>query len=165
MNVTEPVINSEDDTHAVREQSAHLDAEKSLDKQIRNLDIPSSSESSSSSSESDESEEDEVSKLSEENKQLSYDVKRLKEALETTKRNMTLANNVRIAQKNELIKVKEELEEKSKLVDSLVRRNNTLQDVLSCKLEGKLVHFILNLFCALEICLLWYFSNSSFEFF
>jgi len=93
---------------------------------------------SSSSPDSSDSEDD-VFKLSQENEKLNKELKELKSSLDQCRRDLTLANNVRIAEKEQFDEAKKDLEEKTKQVATLLSRNKVLQYLLCTLQEGNVV--------------------------
>lgn len=90
----------------------------------------SSSSSSSSESESESSSEDETSKLLSSNKQLKCELEKIKKELEDSKRDMILANNTRIAQKDQLLSLQKEHAVKLKYIESLEKKFHASRPVM-----------------------------------
>lgn len=99
---------------------------------------PSTSEESES--ESSESSEDDVSKLASKKDKLFKELRKTKRLLADTTRDLTLANNVRIARSKELQKLKVTVEAQKKEIETLRQKNFNLQDLVSAKF-GKFVSY------------------------
>lgn len=120
---------------AVRNDS-EMDETVDLNSNFQEFDDESSSSESSSFSESSSSSEDDISKLTATVTELKREVSTLKNSLSDCKRNLTLANNLRIAHKEEVQSLKVSLEESKEELKSLSKRNETLQDLLCQKYSG-----------------------------
>lgn len=111
---------------------------------MQDIEDPELEKDSSSDSDSSSGSEDIVCKLSNENKTLKEAISSLKESVANTKRDLTLTNNLRLAQRNELKALKRKLEEKTEECEILSRRNVALQDSLCQKYSGIYYFLVVN---------------------
>jgi predicted RNase H-like nuclease (RuvC/YqgF family) len=100
--------------------------------------VSSSSDSDSDSESSDEDEQDDLVKALEENAILKERLKNLQTELSELKRQFAVANNIRIAQKDKMVKLEAEVKVHLKEIDKLTKRNSCLQDLLLDKTSGKI---------------------------
>ncbi|XP_034246120.1 serine-rich adhesin for platelets-like [Thrips palmi] len=116
-------------------------SEDELDQTVKlNSSIEDMSSASSSSEESDSasdsgSGEDEVARLSSEKEKLEEELSETKKILSQTKRDLTLANNLRVAHRKKQGELEEKLEAQMKQIESLQQKNLNLQDLLSSKFD------------------------------
>lgn len=113
-----------------------LDSTSPLDDTIVSLKSENSSSSSASGNSVSES-EDEVANLSSEKERLKQELKKTKDFLADSKRNLTLANNLRVAHRDEIQDLKAKLEVKCKETAVLLKRNTVLQDLLTKNISGE----------------------------
>jgi len=129
----------------VKERDENQEAINSLDNKVRDMSEESSSPSDSDSSSSD-SDEDEVAKLSAAKDHLKNQLDKMKKELATSKRNLTLTNNLRVAHQEEIQKLKKELQTKCDQIFVLQKRNSSLQDIICQTSQGTISKILCYLF-------------------